>query len=45
MGTNASHAGGGGTRKVDIGAAGDAPGAMLVLAGSLERESMPPAIP
>jgi hypothetical protein len=44
-GTVASHTEGGGTRKVDAGGAGSAPSVMLVLARSLERESMSPAIP
>jgi hypothetical protein len=40
-GTGASHTGGGGPKKVDAGATGGATGAMLVLARSLERDSMP----
>jgi hypothetical protein len=44
-GAHASHAGGGGTRKVDVGATDDAPGTMLMLARSLDRESAPLVIP
>jgi hypothetical protein len=40
-GTGASHAEGGGTRKVDTGAVAGAPGEMMVLARSLKRESTP----
>jgi hypothetical protein len=43
-GTGASHTGGGGTRKVDIGVVSGALGVMLVLARSLEKESTPSAI-
>jgi hypothetical protein len=39
-GTGASHTRGGGSKKVDAGTIGDALGAILVLARSLERESM-----
>jgi hypothetical protein len=44
-GTGTSHTRVGGSRKVGAGVAGSAPGAMLVLARSLERDSMPSAIP
>jgi hypothetical protein len=44
-GTSVSHIGGGGARDVGAGAAGDAPGEMLTLAKSLERDSMPSTIP
>jgi hypothetical protein len=40
-----SHIEGGGARGVDVGVASGLPGAMLVLAKSLVRESMPSAIP
>jgi hypothetical protein len=43
-GASTSHARGGGTRRVNAGAAGGASGAMLMLARSLERESMTSAI-
>jgi hypothetical protein len=44
-GADAFHAGGGGTRRVDAGASGGAPGTMAMLARSLERESTPLVIP
>jgi hypothetical protein len=43
--TGVSHIGGGGARGVGVGASGGALGAMLVLARSLDMESMPSAIP
>ena len=43
-GTGVSHIRGGGARDVGAGAAGGAPGEMLMLAKSLERYSMPSAI-
>jgi hypothetical protein len=43
-GAGTSDARGGGTRSVDAGATVGAPGAMLMLARSLERESTPLAI-
>jgi hypothetical protein len=43
-GTGVSHIGGTGARRVGVGATGGAPGAMLVLARSLKRGSVPSAI-
>ena len=43
-GTGVSHIGGTSARRVGVGATGGAPGAMLVLARSLERGSVPSAI-
>jgi hypothetical protein len=40
-GAGTSHAGGGGTKRVIVGAVGGALGVMLMLARSLERESTP----
>jgi hypothetical protein len=42
--TGVSHTGGGGARKVGASVTGGAPSAMLALARSLEKESMPSAI-